>query len=84
MGRLFKYNFKRNERMKFGVHSILFTPSFLEKDLYLLEKCKAMGFDTLEVPPFDTRVCRFSKKHTREPTLEMAVRLASIRLGGDV
>lgn len=39
--------------MKFGVHSILFSASFLEKDLPLLEKAKKMGFDTLEMPPFD-------------------------------
>jgi D-psicose/D-tagatose/L-ribulose 3-epimerase len=39
--------------MKFGVHSILFSESFLEKDLPLLEKFKKMGFDTVEMPPFD-------------------------------
>ena len=39
--------------MKFGVHSILFSASFVEKDLQLLEKSKKMGFDTLEMPPFD-------------------------------
>ncbi|MBN1834278.1 MAG: sugar phosphate isomerase/epimerase [Spirochaetales bacterium] len=39
--------------MKFGVHSILFSESFVEKDLALLEKAKKLGFDTLEMPPFD-------------------------------
>jgi D-psicose/D-tagatose/L-ribulose 3-epimerase len=39
--------------MKFGVHTILFSASFVEKDLQLLEKVKKMGFDTLEMPPFD-------------------------------
>jgi len=39
--------------MKFGVHSILFSVYFVEKDLKLLEKAKKMGFDTLEMPPFD-------------------------------
>jgi D-psicose/D-tagatose/L-ribulose 3-epimerase len=39
--------------MKFGVHTILFSASFVEKDLPLLEKVKKMGFDTLEMPPFD-------------------------------
>jgi D-psicose/D-tagatose/L-ribulose 3-epimerase len=39
--------------MKFGVHSILFSASFVEKDLLLLEKAKKLGFDTLEMPPFD-------------------------------
>jgi D-psicose/D-tagatose/L-ribulose 3-epimerase len=39
--------------VKFGIHSILFSDKFLEKDLFLLEKCKKMGFDTVEIPPFD-------------------------------
>lgn len=39
--------------MKFGVHTILFSASFVEKDLPLLEKAKKMGFDTVEMPPFD-------------------------------
>jgi D-psicose/D-tagatose/L-ribulose 3-epimerase len=39
--------------MKFGVHSILFSASFVEKDLPLLERAKKLGFDTLEMPPFD-------------------------------
>ncbi len=39
--------------MKFGVHTVLFSETFLEKDLPLLEKFKKMGFDTVEMPPFD-------------------------------
>ena len=39
--------------MKFGIHSLLFTETFLEKDLPLLERCKKMGFDAVEIIPFD-------------------------------
>jgi D-psicose/D-tagatose/L-ribulose 3-epimerase len=39
--------------MKFGVHSLLFRETFLEKDLPLLDKCKRMGFDAVEIIPFD-------------------------------
>ena len=39
--------------MKFGIHSLLFTETFLEKDLPLLEKCKQLGFDAVELIPFD-------------------------------
>ncbi len=39
--------------MQFGVHSLLFTEAFVDKDLYLLDKCKRMGFDAVEILPFD-------------------------------
>ena len=39
--------------MKFGIHSLLFTETFVEKDLPLLDRCKAMGFDAVEIIPFD-------------------------------
>jgi len=39
--------------MEFGIHSLLFTETFLEKDLPLLEKCKKLGFDAVEIIPFD-------------------------------
>lgn len=39
--------------MKFGVHSLLFRETFLEKDLPLLDKCKRMGFDAVEIIPFN-------------------------------
>ena len=39
--------------MKFGIHSLLFTETFLDKDLPLLEKCRRMGFDAVEIIPFD-------------------------------
>lgn len=39
--------------MQFGIHSLLFTEAFVDKDLYLLDKCKRMGFDAVEILPFD-------------------------------
>jgi D-psicose/D-tagatose/L-ribulose 3-epimerase len=39
--------------MKFGIHSLLFHETFLEKDLPLLDKVKRMGFDAVEILPFD-------------------------------
>ena len=39
--------------MKIGIHSLLFSETFLEKDLFRLEKLRAMGFDTVEIIPFD-------------------------------
>ena len=39
--------------VKFGIHSLLFRETFLEKDLPLLDKCKRLGFDAVEILPFD-------------------------------
>lgn len=39
--------------MIFGIHSLLFRETFLENDLPLLDKCKKLGFDAVEIIPFD-------------------------------
>jgi D-psicose/D-tagatose/L-ribulose 3-epimerase len=39
--------------MIFGIHSLLFRETFVEKDLPVLDKCKRMGFDAVEIIPFD-------------------------------
>jgi D-psicose/D-tagatose/L-ribulose 3-epimerase len=39
--------------MLFGIHSLLFRETFLERDLPLLDKCRKMGFDAVEIIPFD-------------------------------
>lgn len=39
--------------MQIGIHSLLFRETFVEKDLPLLDQCKAMGFDAVEIIPFD-------------------------------
>lgn len=39
--------------MKFGIHSLLFSETFTTEQIPLLEKCKNMGFDAVEIIPFD-------------------------------
>lgn len=39
--------------MKFGIHSLLFSETFLDRDLPRLEQLKDMGFDAVEIIPFD-------------------------------
>jgi D-psicose/D-tagatose/L-ribulose 3-epimerase len=39
--------------MIFGIHSLLFRETFVEKDLPVLDKCRRMGFDAVEIIPFD-------------------------------
>lgn len=39
--------------MQFGIHSLLFRETFVEKDLPLLDKCRRLGFDAVEIIPFD-------------------------------
>ena len=49
--------------MKFGIHTLLFTETFIDKDLKLLERCKDMGYDAVEIIPFDPD--RFPAKKVR-------------------
>jgi len=39
--------------MQFGIHSLLFRETFVDSDLPLLDKCKGLGFDAVEIIPFD-------------------------------
>jgi D-psicose/D-tagatose/L-ribulose 3-epimerase len=39
--------------MKFGIHSLLFKETFVESDLPLLDRCRQMDFDAVEIIPFD-------------------------------
>jgi len=39
--------------VRFGINSLNFTDTFLERDLPLLDKVRAMGFDVLEITPVD-------------------------------
>ena len=39
--------------MRFGVNSLLFTDTFVEKDLALLGHARELGFDLLEIAPVD-------------------------------
>jgi D-psicose/D-tagatose/L-ribulose 3-epimerase len=44
---------REEDEMIFGIHSLLFNETFVEKDLPVLDKCKRMGFDAVEIIPFD-------------------------------
>ena len=50
--------------MRFGINTLNFTDTFLEQDLPLLDKAKALGFDVLEITPVDPD--RFPAKKVRE------------------
>lgn len=39
--------------MYFGIHSLLFKETFVDADLPILDHCKALGFDAVEIIPFD-------------------------------
>jgi D-psicose/D-tagatose/L-ribulose 3-epimerase len=39
--------------MIFGIHSLLFRETFVDDDLPLLDACRRLGFDAVEIIPFD-------------------------------
>ena len=39
--------------MRFDIHSLLLHETFLDNDLPLLDEVKRMGFDAVEIIPFD-------------------------------
>ena len=51
----------RKIKMQFGIHSLLFKETFVEKDLPVLDKCREMGFDAVEIIPFDIEMERIAK-----------------------
>lgn len=57
--------------MRFGINTLNFTDTFLEKDLPLLDKAKALGFDVLEITPVDPD--RFPAKKVREAAANAGV-----------
>jgi D-psicose/D-tagatose/L-ribulose 3-epimerase len=62
--------------MIFGIHSLLFRETFVEKDLPLLDKCKALGFDAVEIIPFDPD--NFPARKVREAAANLGL---TINLG---
>jgi len=50
--------------VRFGINSLNFTDTFLESDLALFDKCRALGFDVLEITPVDP--ARFPARKVRE------------------
>lgn len=59
--------------MRFGVNSLLFSGTFDRSDLALLEHCRDMGFDTLEVTPVDPDVFPAAELRRRAADLGMYV-----------
>lgn len=58
---------------KYGVHSMLWTEFFEEKDLHLIEKLKSMGFDTIDIaiPDPDTFPAKLVKEKAKEVGLDL-------------
>ena len=50
--------------MRFGINSLLFTETFDERDLPLLERCREFGFDVLEITPVEPD--RFPAQRVRQ------------------
>ncbi len=59
--------------MIFGIHSLLFRETFVEKDLPVLDKCKRMGFDAVEIIPFD--VDHFPAAKVRQAARDLGLRI---------
>lgn len=57
--------------MKFGIHSLLFSETFTERDLPLLDKAKAMGFDAMDIVPFDLE--RFPAKQVGQRAADLGL-----------
>ena len=57
--------------MRFGVNTLLFTDTFLEQDLPLLDRCRALGFDVLEITPIDPD--RFPARKVRQAARDAGV-----------
>ena len=47
--------------MKIGFNLLLWTTNLVEKDFYLLEKLKNIGYDGVEVPIFEGKVDHYQK-----------------------
>jgi hypothetical protein len=50
--------------MKFGIHSLLFSETFTDRELPLLDKAREMGFDAVDIVPFDVE--NFPAKRVRQ------------------
>jgi D-psicose/D-tagatose/L-ribulose 3-epimerase len=57
--------------MRFGINSLLFTETFDEGDLPLLERCRELGFDVLEITPVDPD--RFPARRVRQLADELDI-----------
>lgn len=59
--------------MKFGIHSLLFSETFTDHDLLLLDKAKAMGFEAVDIVPFE--VDKFPAGRVRQRAEELGLEI---------
>src|SRR6202011_3433801 len=59
--------------MKFGIHSLLFSETFTDRDLPLLDKAKAMGFEAVDIVPFE--VDKFPAGRVRQRAEELGLEI---------
>jgi D-psicose/D-tagatose/L-ribulose 3-epimerase len=59
--------------MKFGIHSLLFSETFTARELPLLNKAKELGFDAMDIVPFD--IDNFLAKRVRERATELGLEI---------
>jgi D-psicose/D-tagatose/L-ribulose 3-epimerase len=59
--------------MKFGIHSLLFSETFTRRDLPLLDKAKAMGFEAVDIVPFDLE--NFPAKEVRQRAQDLGLEI---------
>jgi sugar phosphate isomerase/epimerase len=54
----------------------LFSETFTERDLALLDKAKAMGFDAIDILPFDLE--RFPTKQVRQRAADLGLDIVPV------
>ena len=59
--------------MKFGIHSLLFSETFTDRDLPLLDKAKEMGFEAVDIVPFE--VDKFPAARVRQRAEELGLEI---------
>jgi D-psicose/D-tagatose/L-ribulose 3-epimerase len=59
--------------LKFGIHSLLFSETFTDRELPLLDKAKEMGFDAVDIVPFDVE--KFPAKRVRQRATELGLEI---------
>ncbi len=57
--------------MKYGINSLLFTDTFLEKDVPLLAHCSELGFDTIEISPVEPD--RFPTRSVKQAAADLGM-----------
>ena len=64
--------------MKFGINSLLFTDTFVEQDLELLDRARGLGFDVLEIAPVnpDTFPAKAVRQAARDAGVDVNINFA--------